>query len=73
MGGVVDGDTRRVEGPSEQYGDSWDNQRVVGTVLGVLGGAEPVREVVERYRGTAEVVKDTREAEGRHSGVDEGQ
>jgi hypothetical protein len=68
---VVDEDIRQVEGPSEQYGDSWDNQKVEGTVL---GGAVPVREVVERYR-TAEagVVKDTTEAEGRHSGVDGGQ
>jgi hypothetical protein len=65
MDGVVDADIQRVEGPSEQYGDSWDNQRVGDTVL---GGAEPVREVVERYRGTAAgVVKDMREAEGTHS------
>jgi len=69
-GGVVDEeDIQRVGGPSEQYGGSWDNQRVEGTVL---GGAEPVRGVVERYRETGEagVVMDTREAESTHSGVE---
>jgi len=68
MDGVADENIQRVEGPSELYGDNCDNQRVEDTVL---GGAEPVREVVERYRGTAEagVVKNTREAEGTHSGV----
>jgi hypothetical protein len=71
MDGVADEDIQQVEGPSERYGDSWHNQRVGDTVM---GGAA-VREVVERYRGTAEaeVVKDTREAEGRHSGVDDGE
>jgi hypothetical protein len=68
---VVDEDIQRVEGPSEQYEDSWDNQSVGDIELDDvgLGGAEPVRGVVERYRGTAEaeVVKDMREAEGTHS------
>jgi hypothetical protein len=66
---VVDEDIQLVEGPSGQYGDSWDSQKVGGTVL---GGAEPVREVVERYRETADagVVKDTMEVEDRHSGGD---
>lgn len=68
MDGVVDEeDIQGVEGPSEQYGGSWDNPRVGGTVL---GDAEPVHEVAERYRGTADagVVMDTREAEGTHCG-----
>lgn len=61
-----------MEGPSGQYGDSWDNQKVGGTVW---GGAEPVHEVVERYRETADagVVKGTMEAEDMHSGGDGGQ
>jgi len=70
MDGVVDGeDIQRVEGPSEEYGGSWDNRRVGDTVL---GDAEPVREVEERYRETADAgaVMDTREAEGRDSGVE---
>ena len=69
---MVDEDIQLVEGPSGQYGDSWDNQKVGGTVL---GGAEPVREVVEQYReiADAEVVKDTTEAEDRRSGGDGGQ
>lgn len=69
---MVDEDIQLVEGPSGQYGDSWDNQKVGGTVL---GGAEPVREVVERYREIvgAGVVRDTMEAEDRHSGGDGGQ
>lgn len=73
MDGVADEeDIQRVEGPSEQYGGSWDIQRVGGTVL---GDAEPVRAVAERYRetGDAGVVMDTREAEGTHSRVEEGQ
>ena len=75
MDAVVDEDIQLVEGPSGQYGDcgdSWDNRRVRGTVL---GGAVPVHEVGGRYRETADagVVKDTREAEGRHSGVNGGQ
>ena len=70
MDGVVDEeDIQRVEGPSEQYEGSWDNQRVGGTVL---GDAEPVREVAERYRETADagVVMDTKEAEGTDSRVE---
>lgn len=70
MDGVVDEeDIQRVEGPSEQYGGSWDKQRVAGTVL---DGGEPVREVAERYRETVDagVVMDTREAEGTHSRVE---
>ena len=70
MDGVVgEEDIQRVGGPSGEYGGSWDNQRV-GTVLDDAG---PVREVEERYRGMADagVVMDTREAEGRHSGVEE--
>ncbi len=68
---MVDEDTQRVAGPSEEYGGNWDNPRVRGTVL---DGAEVVREVVERYRKAAEagVVMDTREAEGTHSRVEEG-
>jgi hypothetical protein len=64
---VDEEDIQRVDGPSEQYGGSWDNQRVGGTVL---GDAEPVREVAGRYRetGDAGVVMDTREAEGTHCG-----
>jgi hypothetical protein len=71
MDGEVDEeDTQRVEGPYEQYGGSWDNQRVGGTGL---GDAEPVREVEERYRETADagVVMDTRGAERTDSGVEE--
>ena len=66
---VDEEDIQRVEGPSEQYGGSWDNQRAGGTVL---GDAEPVREVAERYRETVDagVVMDTREAEGTHSRVE---
>lgn len=73
---MVDEDIQQAEGPSAQYGDNWDNQRVGGTVLdgAVLGGAEPVREVVERYKmAGVEVVKDTKEAEGRRSRIDGGQ
>ena len=69
MDGVADEeDIRRVEGPSEQYEGSWGKQSVGGTVL---RDAEPVREVEERYRETADagVVMDTREAEGTDSGV----
>ena len=69
MDGEVDEeDIQRVGGPSEQYGGSWDNRDTVGD-------AEPVREVEERYRetGDAGVVMDTREAEGTHSRVEEGQ
>jgi hypothetical protein len=67
---VVDENIQLVEGPSGQYGDSWDIQKVGGTVL---GGVEPVREVVELCREIADagVVKDTMEAEDRHSGGDE--
>jgi hypothetical protein len=63
---VDEEDIQRVGGPSEPYGGSWDNQRVVGTVS---GDAEAVHEVAERYRETAGagVVMDTREAEGTHS------
>jgi hypothetical protein len=70
MDGVADEeDIQRVDGPSEQYGGSWDNQRVGGTVL---GDAEPARAVAERYRetGDAGFVMDTREAEGTHSRVE---
>jgi hypothetical protein len=67
---VVDEEDIQVEDPSGQYGGSWDNQRVGGTVL---GDAEPVREVAERYRETADagVVMDTRAAEGTDSRVKE--
>jgi hypothetical protein len=72
MDGVVDEEDIQVEGPSGQYGDSWDNQGVGGTVL---HDAEPVREVAERYRETADagVVMDTKEAEGTDSRVEERQ
>lgn len=71
MDGEVDGeDTRRVEGPYERYGGSWDNLTVGGTGL---GDVEPVRAVEERYRETADagVAMDTREAERTDSGVEE--
>ena len=73
MDGVVDEeDIQQVEGPSEQYGGSWDNRWVAGTAL---DDAEPVREAAGRYRETEDVgvVMDTREAEGTDSGVEEGQ
>ena len=69
MDEVVDGeDIQQVVDPSEQYGGSWDNQRVGGTEL---DDAEPVR-VEERYRETADggVVMDTREGEDTDSGVE---
>ena len=69
---VDEEDIQRVDGPSEQYVGSWDNQWVGGTAL---DDAEPVREAAGQYRETEDVgvVMDTREAEGTDSGVEEGQ